>query len=326
MLLSWLSFPLPFRCALSLCTDTEAARSQPIAEAGKPFILSVSSSSVSDCLVMLDNIYASSGIAAVELNLASTCASGKSVVAYDFQQMESTLSMVCSHVHHGSIPLGVKLAPYFDDGQFDRAASILAKFPIRFIVCSGAIGQGLAVDAEQECEGIEGAQGIGKMAGGFLKHIALANVRKFFLLMQHNGRPDIDIVGVGGVHSGEDAFELLLCGASAVQVGTCHWAEGPPCFRRINSELLEIMRRKGYSSLEQFRGRLEHFSARPASLNATKSEQGTDGKRILLKLGRVELIDDNRPGPTAANNVLLMIIIVITAIAFHFFQEAQKCS
>jgi len=43
---------------------------------------------------------------------------------------------------------------------------------------------------------------------------AQANVKKLRELL----RPDIDIVGVGGVSTGMDAFELLLCGACAVQV------------------------------------------------------------------------------------------------------------
>ena len=37
------------------------------------------------------------------------------------------------------------------------------------------------------------------------------------------GRGDIDVIGVGGVSTGRDAFEMILCGAKAVQVGTCHW-------------------------------------------------------------------------------------------------------
>ena len=66
----------------------------------------------------------------------------------------------------------------------------------------------------------------------------------------------IDVVGVGGVQSGRDAFELILCGATAVQVGTCHWTEGPGCFDRICSELRDIMKEKGYAKVEDFRGKL----------------------------------------------------------------------
>ena len=41
----------------------------------------------------------------------------------------------------------------------------------------------------------------------------------------HAAHPDLPIVGVGGVASGWDAVELMLAGASAVQVGTATFAE-----------------------------------------------------------------------------------------------------
>jgi len=41
----------------------------------------------------------------------------------------------------------------------------------------------------------------------------------------HAALGDLPIVGVGGVASGEDAVELMLAGASAVQVGTATFAD-----------------------------------------------------------------------------------------------------
>jgi dihydroorotate dehydrogenase (NAD+) catalytic subunit len=41
----------------------------------------------------------------------------------------------------------------------------------------------------------------------------------------HAALPDLPIVGVGGVSNGWDAAELLLAGASAVQVGTATFAD-----------------------------------------------------------------------------------------------------
>ncbi len=55
--------------------------------------------------------------------------------------------------------------------------------------------------------------------------------------MRQRLKAEIDVVGVGGVSRGVDAFELILCGATAVQVGTKHYKEGPRCFDRIATEL-----------------------------------------------------------------------------------------
>ncbi len=85
-------------------------------------------------------------------------------------------------------------------------------------------------------------------------------------LFHEKGRSDIDIVGVGGIGTGKDAFELILCGASAVQVGTCHWIEGPICFARIAGELEAIMKRKGYTSIADFKGKLRPYVKPPIVL------------------------------------------------------------
>eukprot|EP00439_Symbiodinium_sp_Y106_P051784 s1328_g6.t3 len=54
----------------------------------------------------------------------------------------------------------------------------------------------------------------------------------------------IDIVGCGGVSTGEDAFAHILCGATAVQdVATQHRVEGAGCFARIAAELQALMQR-----------------------------------------------------------------------------------
>merc|ERR1712046_315035 len=114
---------------------------------------------------------------------------------------------------------------------------------------------GLLVDGESEMAMISPKKGFGGLGGGFTKQVALANVRQLSQLLA----PEIDVVGVGGVATGMDAFELLLCGASAVQVATQHWIEGPTCFDRIAGELESIMRRKGYKTVADFRGKLKEF-------------------------------------------------------------------
>jgi dihydroorotate dehydrogenase (fumarate) len=64
-----------------------------------------------------------------------------------------------------------------------------------------------------------------------------------------------------------DAFEMILCGAAAVQVGTCHWTEGPKCFDRICQELKDIMERKGYNSIDDFKNQLKEWSKEGVALS-----------------------------------------------------------
>ena len=59
------------------------------------------------------------------------------------------------------------------------------------------------------------------------------------------------------VLTGRDAFEYILAGASAVQIGTQLIREKYGVFDRINNELKEIMIQKGYETIYDFRGGLK---------------------------------------------------------------------
>jgi len=64
----------------------------------------------------------------------------------------------------------------------------------------------------------------------------------------HRALPDVPIVGVGGVASAWDAVELLLAGASAVQVGTASFAD-PGAAATVQSGLIEWATERGLTRL-----------------------------------------------------------------------------
>lgn len=65
--------------------------------------------------------------------------------------------------------------------------------------------------------------------------------------------PDAPIVGVGGVASGEDAAELLVAGAAAVQVGTATFAD-PRAPARVLDQLDRWCRRHNVSTISALIG------------------------------------------------------------------------
>ena len=150
-------------------------------------------------------------------------------------------------------PLGIKLPPYFDIVHFDQAAVIFNKYPLKFVNCVNSIGNGLYI--EDESVVIRPKNGFGGIGGEYIKPTALANVHAFYRRLN----PQIQIIGTGGVLTGRDAFEHILCGASMVQVGTTLHKEGVSAFDRITNELKAIMAEKGYESLEDFRGKLRYI-------------------------------------------------------------------
>ena len=52
----------------------------------------------------------------------------------------------------------------------------------------------------------------------------------------------IPIIGVGGVGSGQDAYDKIRSGASLVQLYTSMVYAGPVLVSRINSDLAELLR------------------------------------------------------------------------------------
>ena len=117
------------------------------------------------------------------------------------------------------------------------------------------MGNGLVVDPDKERVVIKPKGGFGGLGGTMIKPVALANVRAFWKLFA--GR--IPIIGTGGIVSGTDVFEHILCGASAVQIGTALVDEGVSVFQRLEKELGELLQRKGYTSLSECRGTLQEL-------------------------------------------------------------------
>lgn len=245
----------------------------------KPYLVSLSGCSLDDNLEMLSRVMDVDGIAGIELNLACPNVPGKPIIAYDFDMMEKWIKKICAHPKFKKKPLGVKMAPYFDAPHFEQAASIIVKYPVKFITCINTIGNALMVDIDNEMPSMLAKGGFGGLGGGYLKPTALANVNTMYRLLADKKRSDIDIIGVGGISSGKDAFEMLLVGAKAVQVGTCHWTEGAGCFERIASELEDIMKSKGYSSIEDFRGKLKSYSKELAKKKSPPFVSSTSSKK-----------------------------------------------
>lgn len=77
---------------------------------------------------------------------------------------------------------------------------------------------GLAIDPETRRARLGG--GGGGLSGPAIHPVAVRAVHDV-----HAALPDLPVVGVGGVARGVDAVELLLAGASAVQVGTASFAD-----------------------------------------------------------------------------------------------------
>ncbi|MEC4673762.1 MAG: dihydroorotate oxidase [Nitrospirota bacterium] len=219
---------------------------------GKPVIASIAGLTEKDFFEAAEAINAVKPDL-IEVNLSCPNLPGKPQIGYDIEASKQLLLRLRDII---SVPMGVKLPPYFDPVHHASVASMLEQVGgVSFLSLINSVGNGLIVDPEQECVVIKPKGGFGGLGGKIIKPVALANVRAFWKLFQ--GR--LPIIGTGGIETGLDVFEHILCGASAVQIGTVLMEEGLSAFDRLAGELSDVLEQKGYHSLEECRGKLKEL-------------------------------------------------------------------
>ena len=218
---------------------------------GKPVVASVAGLCEDDFITIAEAINASAPDL-IEVNLSCPNIPGKPQIGYDLEASERLMKRVRKVI---TVPMGVKLPPYFDPAHHEQTAKVIERVGVDFLSLINSVGNGLVVDPERETVVIKPKGGFGGLGGPLIKPVALANVRAFW--KQFKGR--LPIIGTGGVVSGSDIFEHLLCGATAVQVGTVLVEEGLGVFDRLQSELAALLDKKGYSSPAACIGKLKEL-------------------------------------------------------------------
>jgi len=143
-------------------------------------------------------------------------------------------------------PLLVKLSPNVTDiGEMARVCEGEGADGISLI---NAV-QALEVDVERRRPVL--ANGLGGLSGPAIRPIALR------MVWQASRAVSLPICGIGGISSAEDAVKFLLCGATAVQVGTWNYLE-PGIAGDIAAGIEAYAARHGYQRVSELVGRLEH--------------------------------------------------------------------
>jgi dihydroorotate dehydrogenase (fumarate) len=218
---------------------------------GKPVIASVAGLCEDDFVAIAKTINASHPDL-IEVNLSCPNIPGKPQIGYDPEASERLLKRVRPLI---TMPMGVKLPPYFDPAHHQVMVEVIRRTNVDFLSLINSVGNALVVDSERESVVIKPKGGFGGLGGAIIKPVALANVRAFWKHLE--GR--VPIIGTGGIVRGGDAFEHFLCGASAVQVGTTLVEEDVGVFERLERELAAVLARKGYGSIESCRGKLREL-------------------------------------------------------------------
>lgn len=183
---------------------------------------------------------APSGVIAVEVNVS--CPNHHDRGRMFAQSPEQTAAAVAAAAVCGR-PMWAKLSPSVP--SLTPIAEAAAGAGAEAVTLVNTV-LGMAIDPETRRPRLGG--GGGGLSGPAIHPVAVRAVYEV-----HRDLPELPIVGVGGVARGVDAVELLLAGASAVQVGTASFAD-PRSVERVRDEIEQWCRTHGVGSVRELIG------------------------------------------------------------------------
>jgi dihydroorotate oxidase B, catalytic subunit (EC 1.3.3.1) len=177
---------------------------------------------------------------AFELNVSCPHALGYGAsVGSNPDAVESITKAVCDAV---DVPVWVKLTPNVTDivtiGEAAQRGGADAVVAINTV-------KGMAIDINSGYPVL--GNRFGGLSGRAVKPVALKCVYDLYTAL------DIPIIGVGGIYTWEDAIEMMMAGASAVQIGSAVH-EGLDVFSSIASGIEKFVSKREYSDITDIIG------------------------------------------------------------------------
>ena len=164
--------------------------------------------------------------------------------AAELQQRDRLIELFQS-IHRANtrgVPVLSKLSPDLSWKQLDEALEVCLATGISGIIATNTTlkRQGLAWKGSE----------VGGLSGAPIHKRALEVVG--YVHRQTAGK--LPIIGVGGVFSGHDAYQMICAGASLVQIYTALVYEGPGVVGRILRELSEIIEKTSARNISELVG------------------------------------------------------------------------
>ena len=135
----------------------------------------------------------------------------------------------------------LKVSPDLDDDSINNIVDLSLKNNINGIILTNTSDKNRdkLIDNQKNEKG--------GLSGQPIKDLSTKIIKKFYKKL--NGK--IPIIGVGGVDSGEAAFEKIAAGASAIQLYTGMIYKGPMIVKEIKKGLIAKLKEKGFKNIGQ---------------------------------------------------------------------------
>lgn len=143
-----------------------------------------------------------------------------------------------------SCPLLLKIAPDLNKAQLEDIVSVVEESGIHGVIATNTTisRNGLKSDHTQVQ-----AIGPGGLSGKPVKERSTEVLR----FLRQTLPKSVDLIGVGGVFSGADAYEKIRAGACCVQIYTGFVYRGPATVFKTLSELETLLKRDGFSQVSE---------------------------------------------------------------------------
>ena len=145
-----------------------------------------------------------------------------------------------------NIPVFLKIDPDISKNQLSDISDIVLSSRIDGVIISNT-----SIQRSNELISKHASEK-GGISGLPIKETSNKLLKDFYILT--NGK--IPLIGVGGISNGKDAYERILNGASLIQLYTSLIYKGPSIVNKIKEELVYLLKKDNYKSLDQAVGKL----------------------------------------------------------------------
>lgn len=202
-------------------------------------VVSIAGETVDEYGVLARRLRAVSGISAVEVNISCPNVENRGqVFACKPESSIAVIEAVRRNIG-GELPIIAKLSP--DVTDIVEIAGAVINAGVDGVALINTL-LGMVIDVNSMKPKLAGKTG--GLSGPAIRPVA---VRAIYQV--HQAFPKVPIVGMGGVSTGRDAFELVLAGASAISIGTANFGN-PIATISIKQELYELLVEKGFKTFQ----------------------------------------------------------------------------
>ena len=133
----------------------------------------------------------------------------------------------------------LKISPDLGDSYIGEIINLILEYKIDSVILTNT------TDKNRDNLFDEKKKEKGGLSGKPLRDISTEFIKRFYKDLKGT----IPIIGVGGIDSGQSAFEKIAAGASAVQLYTGMIYKGPTIVKEIKKGLVDILKEKGFKNI-----------------------------------------------------------------------------